>query len=180
MTQFKEIKSKLEKIEDLENLSQLDVKGYDYVVCYWSDGVRIEKASTYDVVKEKNSDGGILQELRAFSEHAELSIIRLADGKYKGRIRKDTGETADSVLVYDESHKVWGNVQKNKGRKKILLTEERGIKVELPLSDEEVVFVKVQNYFRKDQGDLQSDDWRFVAFKQCEARPYQLDEEARE
>ena len=146
MTKFQTIKSKITPLTQFDSLS---LSGYTYAVYYWSDGVEI---------KECSSD-----------------LIRVEDGEhaYQGRIRQD--KTGDDILIFDEEHKIWGDPEKNCSENgSTTLKEDRGIEVTLPIPVDkgETAFITVRNYFNTADGDLQSVDWRFVAFSKKEATPY--------
>lgn len=171
MTKFQTIKSNIAPLTQFDSLSLSD---YTYAVYYWSDGVEIKECSSENKL-ETSRTGAYLLELRAFNENQELYLIRVEDGEhaYQGRIRQD--ETGDDILIFDEEHKIWGDPEKNCSENgSTTLKEDRGIEVTLPISVDKgkTAFITVRNYFNKADGDLQSVDWRFVAFSTKEATPY--------
>ena len=171
MRKFQTIKSNIAPLTQFDGLSLSD---YTYAVYYWSDGVEIKECSSEDKI-ETSRTGAYLLEPRAFDENQELYLIRVEDGEhaYQGRIRQD--ETGDDILIFDEEHKIWGDPEKNcSANGSTTLKEDRGIEVTLPISVDKgkTAFITVRNYFNTADGDLQSVDWRFVAFSTKEATPY--------
>lgn len=162
INKFHPIHSKTTKItlEDSKTLKD-KIQDCKYVVLYYMD--RVEIKCVTDLLD--NWDITYLQELRAFNSGKEVYLIRVGD-KFIGRIRED-GD-GDDVKVFDEDHRLWGQVPREKTTN--VLKEDRGIEITLPFEVEknEYVFIKVRNYFTA-EGDLACVDWRFMGFKTLRA-----------
>ena len=133
------------------------IRQYPYALLIKTDGVEL-----VDTGKGFSVDR--LTEARAFSETAELHLIR-ANGAWRGRVRTDgAGEETE---IFDQRQLLWGKCKASSGGESVL-KEDRGISlkvplempVEMPKGSDSRAFLKIRSY-------LAADRFEFTDFRIC-------------